>query len=202
LKINTLILLFLFLAVGSKIFSQEKTNLNLLYNLADSSAISIVKNLPSEQKKLGFNFVLGSDYDLFKDHLITYFAGKKYKIFQPDKSVDVDSVLKIDYTFDNAGVTYGNTFRDGFLGKFKVRRNVTISGSYVINKNPIFAAKFNYAVSDTINYGDIRELENSSYPVTKGEIPPEPFFSNLLEPVIAVGSAVVVIFLFFTIRSK
>jgi hypothetical protein len=194
------IVLILFCFSGSKIFSQEKTNLDLLHSLTDSSAISIVKNLPANQKNLSFNLVLGSDYDLFKDHLIAYFVNNKYKIFQTDKNAD--SVLKIDYTIDNAKVTYGNTFRDGFLGKFKVQRNIKMSGSYVVNKNPVYAAKFNYAISDTINYDNIREIQNSSYPVTNGEIPPEPFFSNLLEPVIAVGSAAVVIFLFFTIRSK
>jgi hypothetical protein len=192
-------LLFLFFS-HSEIFSQEKTNLNIFFNLIDSSAASVINNLPPDQKNLSFNFILGSDYDLFKDHLITYFTNKKFKIFQSEKSTD--SIMKIDYTIDNAKVTYGNVFRSGFLGTFKVQRNIKISGNYVINKNPIFAVKFNYAVSDTINYGDIKDLEGFSYPVTKGEIPPEPFFSNLLEPVIAIGSAAVVIFLFFTIRSK
>lgn len=197
---NVLPLIFFLLIPLNNILSQEKSNLNILYDLADSSASSIIKALPSGQKDLSFNFTLGNDYELFKDHLITYFVNQKYNVFQPDKASD--NTLKIDYTIDNAKITYGDPFRAGFFGNYKVQRNVKISGIFTVNKNPVFASKFNYAVSDTIGYSNIQELQSSSYSITKGDVPAEPFFSSLLEPVVAVGTAAVVIFLFFTIRSK
>ena len=59
-----------------------------------------------------------------------------------------------------------------------------------------------YDKSDTVLFDEIKSLSNSSLPFTKGEAPAEPFFASLWEPVIAVGTAIVTIFLFFTIRSK
>jgi hypothetical protein len=48
----------------------------------------------------------------------------------------------------------------------------------------------------------VKSLENQALPFTKGEVPPEPLFSSLLEPAVALGTAAVVIYLFFSIRSK
>ena len=48
----------------------------------------------------------------------------------------------------------------------------------------------------------IKSLENESFPFTKGAVPPEPFLSGLAEPLIAIGTAAVIIALFFSIRSK
>jgi len=41
-----------------------------------------------------------------------------------------------------------------------------------------------------------------SLPFTRAELPPEPFFSGLLEPAVAIGSAAVAIYLLFAVRSK
>jgi hypothetical protein len=57
-------------------------------------------------------------------------------------------------------------------------------------------------VTDTIWVKDINTLENESFDFTKGQIPTEPFFLSIWEPVIAIGIAAAVIILFFSIRSQ
>ncbi len=192
--------LLIALVIPSSSFSQTKTNMEIFENLVDSSAAVISNVIPADRRNLSFNFVLGNEYDLFKDHFLTYFINKHYTIVtQGNKDQEI---LNIDYTIDNAKVKYGDVFRSGFLGSFKVPRIINFSGSYVINSNPSIGKEFNYSYSDTVNYGNIHDLENTSYPVTRGNIPPEPFLGSLLEPVVAIGTAAVVIFLFFAIRSK
>lgn len=193
-------MLLIILVFPMSSFSQTKTNMTVFKNLVDSSASVISKAIPADRRNLSFNFVFGNEYDLFKDHFLTYFINKNYTILaQSNKD---QKVLNIDYTIDNAKVKYGDIFRSGFLGSFKVPRIINFSGSYVINSNPSTGEKFNYTYTDTVNYGNIHDLENASYPVTNGNIPPEPFLGGLLEPVVAIGTAAVVIFLFFAIRSK
>jgi hypothetical protein len=40
------------------------------------------------------------------------------------------------------------------------------------------------------------------YNFTKGDVPPEPFFSSLLEPTVAIVTTALAVALFFAIRSN
>ena len=93
-------------------------------------------------------------------------------------------------------------FRDGFLGEYFVLRKISLSGSYNFSGKKIFTQDFSYLLQDTVGVDDITLLENSAYPFTQGKLPPEPFFSGILEPLVAVGTAALAVILFFTIRSK
>lgn len=193
-------LLLITVVIPNSTFSQTKTNMLIFENLIDSSASVISNAIPVDRRNLSFTFELGNEYLLFKDHFLNYFINKHYTIVtQGSKN---QGILNIDYTLNNAKVQYGDVFRSGFLGSFKVPRIINISGSYVIGLNPSVGKKFNYSYVDTVKYSDIQDLENISYPVTRGNIPPEPLFGSILEPVVAIGTAAVVIFLFFAIRSK
>ena len=61
---------------------------------------------------------------------------------------------------------------------------------------------YKYNFSDTVALSNINNLQNIAYSFTSPEIPNEPFFSSLLEPTIAIGTAAVAVYLFFNIRSK
>jgi hypothetical protein len=50
---------------------------------------------------------------------------------------------------------------------------------------------------DSVNYDNINKIENYSLPFTRGTLPSEPLTPSLLEPIIAVSSAVLTIILFF-----
>ena len=76
-----------------------------------------------------------------------------------------------------------------------------LSGNYFIS-NQSQVKDFKITAIDTINVENVEYVENRSYPFTRGDLPTEPFFSSILEPVIAIGAAAVVIVLFFSVRSK
>ena len=110
----------------------------------------------------------------------------------------------LTYTLNNASVKYKNIFKDGIFGAYLVEREAVLNGSFFIEKNNKLGKvkEFNYTLSDTVFYDDIKSLDNIAYQFTSSELPGEPFFSSLLEPTIAIGTAAIAVYLFFNIRSN
>ncbi len=179
--------------------AQTKTNLEIFKVLVDSSISEIFDKISNPQKDIYLNLKLGASYNIFEDQIIKSFQIRGQKTSTVNNSLEN---LALSYTIENTSVNYGEIFRDGFFGDNLVQRKISITGTYWLQVRESMVKNFYYENSDTINVGDIQELDNSSYPLTKGKIPSEPFLSNLFEPVIAIATAAVVITLFFTVRSK
>ncbi|NWF89872.1 MAG: hypothetical protein HXY50_10475 [Ignavibacteriaceae bacterium] len=179
--------------------AQTKTNLEVFKALVDSSISNILNKVGDPEKKISLNLKLGESYQVFEDQVFksAKASGKSVSVEKND-----DSKSEISYTLENAKVSYGECFRDGFLGAHYVPRVNSLSGSYRIFEKEVIVDDFSLQVVDTVRYDEIESLENSSYPFTNGEIPSEPFFSSLFEPLVAVTTAAIVITLFFTVRSK
>ena len=191
--ISQIIVIFFVLNFVS--YSQTKTNLEIFNTLVDSSVVKINDVLAPGENQVRLNFNSGSAYNVFQNQVI-------YSFQKLGKKVNKDSGEVITYSIESASVNYGDMFRDGFLGSFYLPRNLKLTGNYSVEKGTINAGKFNIAFADTVAVDSVYGLENSSFPFTKGEIPSEPFFSSLLGPVVAIGSAAVAVILFFTVRSK
>ncbi len=180
--------------------AQSKDNLSIFFTLADSASNSIINMLPLNCKEVKINFEQGNDFGVFTNQILENLKLKKINIFIGN--TDSANVPVINFTIINANVRYGSLFRNGILGDYFTERNLLFSGNYSILYNGTIVKKFNYSYSDTINYNQIKQFENVSYPFTKGEIPAEPFFSSFYEPIVAVGASALAVILFFTIRSK
>ncbi len=179
--------------------AQTKTNLQVFYNLADSSVSNINQKLSTPDIKISFSS--GSYFIVFNNQVIADFA-KLGRIILSDSNKSVSNVTSISYLIDNASVKYGDMERDGFFGNFIMPRKIEISGSYSLNKGTINSERFNYIYNDTVSVDDLRTIENPSFPFTQSEVPSEPFLSGLFEPAVAIGSAALAVILFFTVRSK
>jgi hypothetical protein len=177
---------------------QSDTNLEIFYKMIDSSVTDLISRIPQNEETIGLELNLGESHSIFNNKIIakTISLGKKIS------NAKDENLLNINYVIDKTNVNYGELFRDGFLGDYYLPRNLSLTGSYTIeNSSPVFQ-DFDYSYSDTIRYDNIRNIEDKSFPFTKGEIPSEPFLSSLFEPIVAIGAAAVVVILFFTIRSK
>ncbi len=190
----------LILITFASINAQSKDNLSIFFNLADSASNNIINILPVNCKEVKINFEQGSDFGVFTNQILNNFKLKNINIFLGN--IDSANIPVINLTIINAKVSYGSLFREGILGDYFSERTLVLSGNYSILNNGTFVKGFNYSYSDTLNYNQIKQFENISYPFTKGEIPAEPFFASLYEPVVAVGASALAIILFFTIRSK
>ena len=192
---NFLLILFL----SSCIVAQTRDNLEIFYALVDSSGENIINNIHVPDKNINLNINLGEAYSLFENHLMAIFQKEGYKI--NSKNISGEKI-SINYVLDQAKVNYGEIFRKGFFGTYFLPRKIIISGNYSIRNNSFEYKEFHYNYLDTVKVDNVKTLENISYSFTQGIVPSEPFFSSMFEPLIAIGTAAIAVFLFFTIRSK
>ena len=180
------------------IFSQPVSNLDKFYDLLDSASTKFVTDIGTA-KKVKLEITLGSDYVLFANQIRGKLLKQGIELINEDKPLN--DFISANFVIDNALVTYSVPERDGFLGSFYAERILQLSGNYFISSNSKIKS-FSLVDKDTIDVEDVEKVENRSYPFTRGELPPEPFFSSLLEPIVAIGAAAVTIILFFSVRSK
>jgi hypothetical protein len=194
-------ILFLSLLCSSTIiFSQTVTNLDVLYSLNDSLTSRIINNLPSEEESIRLKLNLGDSYSIFANRIRSGFIGNGIGIFQSENK---DTTLpEINIVMENAGVEYGELDRSGWFGDYYTPRTVFISGNYFTSYSANPLSDYFISVTDTIRVNDINTLENESFAFTRGQIPTEPLFSSIWEPVIAIGIAAAAVILFFSIRSQ
>jgi hypothetical protein len=198
-KIISIIFLIIVFCFSDTVLGQTHDNLEIFYDLIDSSGVNVIHNLPSSDKNLKLNLNLGEAYSLFQNHLESIFYKNGYNVNSKDSNYNK---IKINYVLDQALVNYGDIFRNGFLGSYMIPRRLEISGNYSIKNDSFIYKQFHYNYLDTVKVDNVKTLENNSYPFTKGDVPAEPFFSSLFEPLVAIGTAAIAVFLFFTIRSK
>lgn len=195
---KSLRLLFLFLLIQIQAYSQTITNLEVFYNLVDSASGLLLRDL-NDAKKVNLEMNFGTDYSIFENQV----RGKLIKngIQLIGDNADISGVVKVNFVLDNALVEYSEPEKNGIFGEFLTERKIELSGNYFISgKSQI--NDFNLVEKETINVEDVEKIENRSYPFTQGDLPPEPFFSSLLEPIVAISAAAVTVILFFTVRSK
>jgi len=182
------------LYIGS-LLSQTKTNLEVFYNLVDSSVTQFVyfSNPPAKIKVEMNN---GDVYSIFNNQLL---GDLKNKGIVPATQMR-DSLPLFSYTIEKPLTQYTDIFRDGFLGPFLVQREISLQGNYFYSGSG--KKEFYYSYSDTVKVDDIKNLENISFKFTNSTLPPEPFFTGLFEPVVALGTAAAAVILFFTVRSR
>ncbi|MGE5402014.1 MAG: hypothetical protein ACM3S2_16580 [Ignavibacteriales bacterium] len=180
--------------------AQSPSNLDLFYRLVDSSTVKILQNIPAGTENLNLIQALPEGYTLFQNRVIASLRSHGKNILLNNDTAGTS----VHYTIDMARVSYPDAFRDGLFGTYKVRREIVLKGSYVIlQKGRVGeSGSFNFSASDTVRYDDIKSLEDNSVPFTKGEIPSEPIISTIWEPVVALGTAAVAVYLFFTVRSR
>ncbi len=180
-------------------YAQSQSNLEVLNTLVEESVIKVVP-LIDNNSNVFIEYFLPVDMGLFKTRLIIGLNRSNINI----STALEDSDVIFNYTLAEVFIKYNNMFRDGIFGDYFVEREARINGSLFLVKNEevINSDKFSLSRIDTVNYNDIHNFENNSLPFTQSKIPEESFFPSLVEPLIAVATAVVTIFLFFTIRSK
>jgi hypothetical protein len=196
------LLLFLVIVITSNtnLICQSKTNLDVFYSLTDTLVDKINSEILSNEKQILLTLNLGQSYSLFSNSIKERFIKNGIEIL--NQPPDEMKITTVDIVMEGAGVEYGEMFRDGFFGSHYIPRYSTIFGNYLQTFSDQGIQKFEITSIDTIKVEEISSLENPAYPFTQASIPPEPFLSGLAEPIIAIGTAALVVVLFFTIRSE
>lgn len=193
-------LIIIFILSSMLALSQTKTNLEVFYSLTDSLTDEIASHLPDKDNKMFLTLNLGESYAIFSNNIKSGLKKHGKEIF--DVSPGSQSLPEVNVNLTDAKVNYSDIERSGWFGDYYVTRTIFIKGDYLISPSNDGLNNFYFASVDSVKVDEIETLESNSFPFTKGEIPSEPFFSSLWEPVIAVGVAAVTVILFFSVRSK
>ncbi|MFZ1281258.1 MAG: hypothetical protein WAR59_10495 [Ignavibacteriaceae bacterium] len=190
--------LFFIILFQPVIYSQSISNLDKFYSLVDSASNLLIKDL-GDAKKVNLELNLGIDYSIFANQV-------RGKLLRAGKEIvstgsSAENVVSINFVIDNSFVGYSEPEKDGIFGDYLTERTIKLLGNYYISTNQQ-VKDFNLTTKDTINVEDVEIIEDRSYPFTQGELPAEPFFSSILEPVVAISAAAVTVILFFSVRSK
>jgi hypothetical protein len=190
--------LFILLCFQTLIYSQTTSNLDRFYTLIDSASTLLLKDL-GDVKKVNLELNFGIDYSVFANQVRGKLLRNEVQLVGDNS--DEQNFVRVNFVVDNSFVGYSEPEKDGIFGNFFTERTITLSGNYFIsNKSQV--KDFKLTAVDTINVEDVEYVESRSYPFTRGDLPPEPFFSSLLEPIVAIGTAAIVIILFFSVRSQ
>lgn len=179
----------------SGVQAQTKTNLEVFFSLIDSSVSVIDAELP-EETFLSLQVNLPGHYSIFHNAISS-------KVSELNSaSFTVSDTIVIKYDIYGVSVEYSEPERESIFGDFFSERKCTLEGSYASNKSSKTINKFSLSYADTLVYESIEKVENKGLPFTAGNRPEAPLFDSLLEPIVLIGSGVVAIVLFFTVRSN
>lgn len=195
--LKTIILLFII--VNSVFLAQKKTNLEIVDSLLGLSVSQISNTFQNKEQNYKFQFNSPEDYIALSNSILEKLQKNGFKF-----STEVEQSEILNYSIKNISVGYPEMFRDGIFGNYLVNRKIYFEGSFYLSANGKLGEveNFVYDVSDTLALDDINSVQNIAYGFTSPEIPNEPFFSSIIEPAIAIGTAAVAVYLFFNVRSK
>lgn len=188
---------FTLIIINSPVLPQFKTNLEVAYQLISDSISKIDSVVVKKEKISNFSYTSPDSYNFLKSKV-------------------ADNLLRAGYKFDGSGINtslefsihkinveYTDPYKDGFFGELMVKRNLSFEGiALLTGADGTVSVSLNDSFSDIVELDAIPEIEDQSIPFTKGTIPEIPLFSNILEPIIVVGTLIGTIILFFTVRSK
>jgi len=184
---------------AAMILGQTKKNVEKVYELIEKSVTELTSGKVQKENKIFIDFDSPEGFSILKNSLIEK-TGAVAKI--APKKEEAEYILA--YTVEDAAVKYSETFTKSFLGASFVEREVSLKGFGGLNKQneSVSTGHFSHSIKDTVAYKELKELGNQAYPFSNPEIPPEPFFASIWEPLIVVAVAVTTVYLLFTVRSK
>lgn len=192
-KFKFIIWIIAFLAIQNGIFATSvQTNKQIIDSVFNSFYSRIAFKL-TESKIYEVYIVQNSDYQYFINKLTNELYYKNIKVANT-----TTTTLQLNI----------NEFNINYLEvKDNLNREITINASiYIIEKNGELKLldNLNTIYNDVIEMDDIDRLENEMFTFTKGKLPKskKSFFDEIIEPVIVVGTAVLTVVLFFSVRTK
>ncbi|HEX7572828.1 MAG TPA: hypothetical protein VF514_07020 [Bacteroidota bacterium] len=177
------------------------TNLRAYQSLAASLGDSLANLLPATDSVRVTVRIAPPDVAWFlQDAVERPFRGRNCVI-----SANDSSRYGVEFGVLEMHVHYSNLRREGIFGSRVLDRMIVLQARLrLVDRvaGTVGSSGERMAVfSDTIGLSQVERIEHAAVPVTRGTIPPEDFFSGIVEPLIMVGAVAVAIFLLFTVRS-
>jgi hypothetical protein len=198
LKAN-LFLLILFLLISYEYHAQTKTNLEKILEAIDTEILK-ADDVLNESKSIPVLITTSSLLEILKPKIGEAFLKRGYKLVAQIKTDEP----KILFSLLSVKINYLDAQKDGFFGDVLVDRAVSIKGTIekTSKEGNLSSINIDNTAKDIILIDDIKLIEDGTLPFTQAPAPQIPFLSNLIEPVIVVGTLVVTVLLLFLVRGK
>ena len=177
------------------------TNLRAYQSLAGSLGDSLANLLPAaDSPRVGVR-ISPPDFAWFlQDAVERPFRGRGCVISAIDSAR-----YGVEFGAVEMNVHYSNLRREGIFGSRVLDRMIVLLARLRLVDRAtgalLMAGEKEAVFSDTIGLSQVERMEHAALPVTRGTVPPEDFFSGIVEPLIIVAAVAVAIFLLFTVRS-
>ena len=180
--------------------SENENNLTWVENNLNSifDSLKITKHSSLENTELDFGKVSGDKFGFIKNQVVKYFESKG------TDHVKTDSVLLRIEQFDIEIVYQQSSFGFLNLDTETVRKNTISLAGWLENKSNnsvIKSLNIKKTFSEKLTTNNISKLEESPYSFTKGNTYELSLWTNIVEPLMAVSSVAVIVYLFFSVRS-
>ncbi len=181
--------------------SAAATNLRVYQSLASSLADSLATLVPSADSPRVSVKTAPADIAWFlQDAVERPFRAKNCVIAGNDSAR-----FGVEFGATGMKVQYSNLRRESMFGARVLDRAVVLQVRLrLVDRvlgTVIVTGERKAGFSDTVALSQVESLEQAAIPSTRGTIPPEDFFSGLVEPLVIVGAVAVAVFLLFTVRS-
>ncbi|MBA4310776.1 MAG: hypothetical protein C0425_10650 [Chlorobiaceae bacterium] len=192
------IILITFLVVlNISSFAQQKTNIEIFFELSDSVAV-VMNDFVKTDDDLFVQFNLVGDYKIFENRIITNLSNvRKNFLF-----LESGQKNKLILSFERVVTNFSEPFRISIFGDHKVERRLNIKGTLNLIGETNSTKNFSITHKDTLDYSSVNEVISEGFPFTKDTIPEPPFFSSIIEPIALISAAAITIYLFFSVRSR
>jgi hypothetical protein len=173
----------------------------ILQELAAEAGREIAAGLPGDTASAVVLVVEPADNTWFVDAGFTNGLAPRPVVKEPGPMAS--HTMSIGVT--SMGVAYENVRRDGLFGTRVVTRTAFLEADVSVASRMtgeiLRRATVRRTRQDDVRLDDLARLEEPGLSWTTATIPPEGFFSSVLEPVITLGAIAVAVILLFTVRS-
>ncbi|MBI3189318.1 MAG: hypothetical protein HYZ33_01590 [Ignavibacteriales bacterium] len=182
-----------------------KTNMQLFRDGIVTLTDSIFNRLPNEKRNsIVVSIQMIEELSFVSQTIVSELQSKGVQVFIESTTV-TPSFLELQINSPELRISYGDSFRESFLGETKANRTVTVSLPFLakdVQSNSVLqSGTLLYNYSDTVSTDMISLLEQQGIPSTHAPMPERNFFDRLLEPLIIIGATGVAVYLFFHVRS-
>ncbi len=176
--------LLIILIAATSIGTASPTNLEVITNSIDSLAQKSIVNIYNKKLKIH------SEYSELLDKLESSY-NKLDSNYQITNSNQYGTLISLD------------TIQIEYNQATSLRTVKLVANIQTLADDNIVSYTLPYIFTDTIDTDNISRIEDESFPFTKGKLIEESsFWDDALEPALFVGSAAVIIYLLFTVRSS
>lgn len=176
--------ILIILVMSCTIAVASPTNLEVITNSIDSLAKQSTANIYNKKIKIH------SEYIELIDKLESSYE-KQDSNYQVTNSTQYGTLISLD------------TIQIEYNATNNIRTVRLVANIQTLADDNIVSYTFPYIYTDTIDTDNISRIEDESFPFTKGKLIEESsFWDDALEPAIFVGSAAIIIYLLFTVRSS